>query len=475
MPGFLRSTRGRLVLFQVGILAVASALGALAIFELVTIPQTSKLTQMLYDQWGAIAGGVDLSADGKVFYGPGQLPETSADQQVPIEANVYGPDGLVRQTQKQSLSGDFVAGVARQVLKTGQPFGPYDVVDASGDGRRLYVASEPLGPSRGHPAAAIAVSVSTADLDALTRRLLATLGLVGALVVALGAMLAWLVVGRTLAPVRAIAEAARTISERDLGQRVNVPAPADELGRLKATFNDMLARLELSFDSLRRFTADASHELRSPLTLMRTEVEVTLASPREREEYERVLRSVRNEVEHLSRVVDQMLLLAQADAGTLNPLRTEVDVADFVEEEAARWRGVSTARQVGIEVEAPASGTVTADPDLLRRVLDNLLDNALRHSPTGGRVMLRASRDNGDWTFEVADQGPGVPVGIRDRVFERFARADLVRTRRDGGAGLGLALSAAVAQAHGGSLELVEGNGSGAVFRLRLPSTAPMA
>src|SRR5262249_46396501 len=156
----------------------------------------------------------------------------------------------------------------------------------------------------------------------------------------------------------AIAGAARSVSERDLHRRVDVPAPDDELGELKATFNQMLARLEQSFESLRRFTADASHELRSPPTPIRTQVDGTPARARERDDYERVLHSVQSEVEHMSRVIDQLLLIAQADAGTLTPLRTEIDVADFVEEEAARWQPVAEAHGVRLEVRTPESGTL---------------------------------------------------------------------------------------------------------------------
>jgi signal transduction histidine kinase len=136
---------------------------------------------------------------------------------------------------------------------------------------------------------------------------------------------------------------------------------------------------------------------------------------------------------------------------------------------AVRWRRAADERGVELVVEAPASGTLEAGPHLLRRVLDNLLDNAVRHSPDVGRVVLAARRDGGGWLFEVADQGTGVSPELRGRIFERFARADPARSRSSGGAGLGLALSAAVARSHGGSLELLDDGRPGATFRLRLP------
>jgi signal transduction histidine kinase len=234
----------------------------------------------------------------------------------------------------------------------------------------------------------------------------------------------------------------------------------------------MLARLEASFETLRRFTADASHELRAPLTLMRTEVEVALTNARTKDDYEEVLRSVQGEVQHLARVSDHLLLLARADAGALIPNAETVDVADFVHEQGERWRSTAQAAKIKIDVKAPDSGTLVADPALLRRVLDNLLDNAIRHSPPLSTVKLSAEQEVGGWSFEVADQGPGISPEHRALLFTRFARTDSARTRQSGGAGLGLALSAAIARAHGGELELVDSM-SGAVFHLYVPTTPP--
>jgi signal transduction histidine kinase len=237
----------------------------------------------------------------------------------------------------------------------------------------------------------------------------------------------------------------------------------------------MLARLEAGFESMGRFTADASHELRAPLALMGAEVDGALRNNRTKEEYRRALESVRGEIDHLSRLTDQLLILARADAGALVPAREKVDVADFVHEAAARWQHAARDRRVRIDVDAPAAGSVEADAPLLRRVVDNLLDNAIRHTPAGTTVSVRASAVNGSWRLTVSDEGPGVPASYRDRLFTRFARADGARSPEDGGAGLGLALSAAIARAHGGTLELVDVEHEGAAFTLRLPaSTSPV-
>jgi heavy metal sensor kinase len=343
----------------------------------------------------------------------------------------------------------------------------------TGSPRRGYADQVILGDQPNQVSVAVVVTKSTSDLEFTIRRLLLTLVAGAILVVTVAGALAWVVVGRTLRPVRALSNTAREISEQELHRRVEVSTPDDEVGELKATFNQLLARLEQSFQGLRRFTADASHELRSPLALIRTEVDVALTRARGTDDYERVLHNVQDEVEHMSRVIDQLLLLAQADAGNLNPVRAQVDVADFVEETAARWQPVAQARGVTLEVDAPATGVVVGDPVLLRTVIDNLVDNAIRYSPTLAPVTLTARRSDGEWLVEVADRGPGVPHDMRERIFERFARADSVRTRRGGGVGLGLALSAAVVEAHGGRLELVQQAHAGACFRVHLPVESP--
>jgi signal transduction histidine kinase len=161
-------------------------------------------------------------------------------------------------------------------------------------------------------------------------------------------------------------------------------------------------------------------------------------------------------------------MLARAYSGALRPAATNVDVADFLHETAARWRPVAERRSVRLEVGAPDSGSACADPDLLRRLMDNLVDNAIGHTPEGTAVRLTGAVTAGGWNIDVHDEGPGVSESIRPVLFERFAGSDL-RARDSGGAGLGLALSRAIAEAHGGNLQLVDQNGAGATFRLFVP------
>jgi heavy metal sensor kinase len=294
--------------------------------------------------------------------------------------------------------------------------------------------------------------------------------LVGMVVLMIAAtVLGYGLAGAALRPVREITAAARAISEEDLHRRITLDLPPDEMGALADTFNAMLARLETAFDSLSRFTADAAHELRAPLALIRTEAEVTLSRSRSPQEYQASLATVLSEAERLGRLADQLLMLARAEAGALSPQMIDVDLAQLVTDTVRLWVPLGGERSVVVVSDAPDHGLVRGDPDLLRRLLDNLIDNAIRHSPARGEVVVSARLVASSWELSVADSGPGVPEAARASIFERFSRADQARARETGGAGLGLALCRAIAHLHRGSIGLDRGPGAGARFVVRLP------
>jgi heavy metal sensor kinase len=458
----LRTTRGRLVAFAIAILGAALLLADGGVLGSLALTESNGTDSVLVSQANVIAGGIE-DQNGQLSFGTGELPgETQGG--IAVDAAIVSPSGTVTQTSAKPLPTAVLTDLAAKADRSGGPVWA-DVTDVRGSPRRVYAI--PLTVS-GQKTAALVVSRSISEQQATLARTVVLTGLFSAAVLLVGGVLAYWLAGRVLRPVSVIASLARSISERDLHRRVDVKVPDDELGELVATFNGMLARLEAAFDSLRRFTADASHELRAPLTLMLNELEGNLAKARTNEEYRQAIETQMAEVEHLARLADQLLMLARADAGALHPAPEAVDVADFLHETAARWSIVADQRGRHIDVSAPDAGQATADPSLLRRVVDNLIDNALRYAPEGTGVLLRAYPANSGWTFEVSDRGPGVPTEYRDHLFERFARPDGARTRDAGGAGLGLALSAAIARAHGGDLELSDGE-PGAVFELHLP------
>ncbi|MEU8997336.1 HAMP domain-containing sensor histidine kinase [Streptomyces caniferus] len=264
----------------------------------------------------------------------------------------------------------------------------------------------------------------------------------------------WLVTRRALRPVEGIrGEMAAITASTDLSRRVPVPSSQDEVGRLARTTNETLAALETSVERQRRFVADASHELRSPIASLRTQLEVGVAHP----ELLDVPGAVEDTV-RLQRLAADLLLLARLDAGE-RPAEARVDLAAMVREESSQ----RVADRVPVQAGELAAGEVAGSRGQLARVLGNLLDNAQRHAAASVRVAVVRE---GEWAvLRVEDDGPGVPEGERERIFERFVRLDDARARDDGGAGLGLAIARDVAERHGGSLAVR----AGSVFELRLP------
>ena len=286
----------------------------------------------------------------------------------------------------------------------------------------------------------------------------------------------WAIARHSLAPVSAMSRQARTITAQALGARMPIVNPTDELGVLALSFNDLLHRLEESFATQRRFMADASHELRTPIATSRTAVSVTLKQPhRDETEYRDALRIVEDQTWRLTRIVDDMLTLARADTGEY-PLHPVSFYLDELVHDVARAARVLARAGARIEVSAPVEMPFTGDEDLLRRMLLNLVDNALQHVPADGEVRLALEQANGELRIVVSDNGPGIPVEAQAHIFERFYRADRARSRRDAtegtGAGLGLAIAKWIAEAHRGRLALVRSDSRGTTFEAVFPFTS---
>jgi two-component system OmpR family sensor kinase len=274
--------------------------------------------------------------------------------------------------------------------------------------------------------------------------------------------------GVALRPTSEITAQAEAITAGTLSERITAHADVDEFTRLVSVLNGMLDRLGRSFDLQRQFTADASHELRGPLTVLKGDIDVTLKRERTASEYRETLERCREEVDRLSRLAGDLLVLARSDAALPLEHVSEVDLRDVLERVRGRFVAIAGERGVRIETSGP-SVLVSGDPALLERVVSNLLDNAVKHSSTGGIVAAEVDAGR-DAVLTVRDEGPGIPPEHVTRLFHRFFRADPAR-QRSAGAGLGLAIAQAAAEAHGGRLEFM-GNAPGAVFRLTLPRDA---
>ena len=289
-----------------------------------------------------------------------------------------------------------------------------------------------------------------------------------ALFVALGTAGASLT-NRVFSAIDDVVRHAQRIGEAHLAERLAHPGTRDEIGRLVDTLNDMLARLDHSFEAQQRFTADASHELRSPLSRLRTEIELALRRPRTPAEYQATLRSCMEEAERLTLLVEELLVLARLDAGQERGPTETVCLNELAQDAARRLDSTARQRQVHIILEhAPrVNAMVARGPASL--VLANLLDNALKFSPAGSSVTLRVAAVGAHAVVSVADTGPGLQADELPHLFDRFYRGTAARASGVPGVGLGLALSQAIVHAHGGSIEASSPASGGATFSIRLP------
>jgi heavy metal sensor kinase len=282
----------------------------------------------------------------------------------------------------------------------------------------------------------------------------------------------YLLAKKALAPVERMAKAASEITARRLGIRLEVSTPTDELGQLATTLNEMMARLERSFEEIRRFTADAAHELRTPLSILRTEAEVALRMPREPEHYRQVIETMLEEVERLSRLAEQLLFLCREDAGLVPHDREPVRLDEVLLEVAEHMRAVATERWLSLDVHDIAACQVLGDEDQLRRLLFNVVDNAIKFTPAGS-ISVRGETEDGHVQVVVSDTGIGIPAEHLSRVFDRFYRVDPARGQEVEGTGLGLAIGRSIAEAHGGELRIESTVGVGTKVSLTLPVLEP--
>jgi heavy metal sensor kinase len=278
----------------------------------------------------------------------------------------------------------------------------------------------------------------------------------------------WLLGFQGLRPLTTMAAEAQTITEKTVANRLTVPPAGEELEQLALAFNRVLERLGSALSTQRQFMADASHELRTPVSIMRTAADVTL-SQRDRDdaEYRDALMVVSQQSSRLARLVDDMLVLARADAGGYPMIVTEVDLSALVALSVRELRSRAAEQNITMRTSLNAL-FVNGDETLLRRMVSNLLGNALKYTPRGGEIKITLTSEGTNALLRVADTGPGIPPDDRERVFERFVRLD--PSRAGEGAGLGLAIARWVAEVHAGHLWILSSGPTGTVFAARLPA-----
>lgn len=287
--------------------------------------------------------------------------------------------------------------------------------------------------------------------------------------IALAGIGGWLLARRALRPVQVMTQAARRISAFHLSERVKESGTGDELDQLARTLNETLERLDASFIQMRQFSADASHELQTPLTVLKGEIEVALRSHREAGEYKVTLESALEEINRMAKLVEGLLFLARADSGVLKIDRQSVEIRDLVHDVQAEMSKTAVEGRVELICENTEPARVVGDPVLLRQLIQNLVHNGLKYTPEGGRVEVQTALADGWATIAVSDNGEGIDPDEKDKIFQRFYRSARAKSQSDGSSGLGLSIVESIVKAHKGKIEVTSKLGSGTTFKVSLP------
>ncbi|MGA8248986.1 MAG: HAMP domain-containing sensor histidine kinase [Nocardioides sp.] len=341
------------------------------------------------------------------------------------------------------------------------------LVTGLAEGERERVLAAPLA---GHPGWVAVAGVSLETMDATLRRVTAELLVAGGVLVLVAGFGAYGLARAALSPVERLRREVADLSEREDAPGVRVPRTRDEIAALATTMNQLLDRLRGALARQRALVADASHELRTPFAVLSGELELAARPGRSREELALAVERAGEETARLARLTEQLLFLARSDEDRAPPRRDRTDVRRLLTRSADHAASRALAADIRCEVDAPQGLVAALDPDRIGEAIDNLVDNAVRFAPAGTAVMVSALTVGPDLVIEVADSGPGFPAEFLPHAFERFARPDSSRARRDGGAGLGLAIVDAIAHAHGGTATVRNRPEGGSVVALELPA-----
>lgn len=466
----LDSIRGKLTLWHTGVLALALIAFSVGVYAL--------MARKLH---GRLDAGLRTSLEGTVRLFVHEKEEGDSDDHAAASAmrKYYYPRQAIAffnergEGLKEQLLGEVRATLPAELAALDREGVQLFTREAPGVEHGLRIAVQRIR-TPGQGKVFLVISQPRDEMEEDLELLAGILGAAVPLALLLAAAGGWFLARKSLAPVMEMSDAARRIGAANLDQQLPVANPRDELGQLATTFNELLERLHAAFSQQRQFMADASHELRTPLSVMNTAVQVTLESPsREEGEYRDALSLIGEQVQRLARIVEEMFTLARADAGRRELHRSSFYLDELLAEAARAAAVLAQRKGVAVGVGPLSETPFYGDEALLRQLLLNLLDNAIRYTPERGEVSLALAREASCLHISVTDTGSGIPKDEQPHIFERFYCVDKARSRAEkgngGGAGLGLSIARWIADAHAGSLILRRSDYRGSTFELTLP------
>jgi heavy metal sensor kinase len=465
------SVRVRLTLWYVAVMVVVLAVYAVGVYTFVSRSVSQALDERLRADFYWAAATVDEGPDGLVM--PVPQVDLLLEQEAPW-VQVWSEDGsqllfINSEAMSRPLPGTqkLAAGTGDAIVSFPTGGGaPMRVMSA-----RSYVCPCVEDPktglrSIGKRQVTVQVARSEEAMQRQLRDLLLILVLGLPVAVGVAGLGGYVLARRALAPIEEMTARARTITAERLGHRLPVANPENEMGRLATVFNETLGRLEASFDQMRRFTTDVSHELRTPLTAIRSVGEVGLRGHRDESAYRGIIGSMLEEVDRLASLVDRLLTLSRAEMHQAKLSRDTVDLSALADDVVSHLAVLAEEKRQTLSIDRRASPVVSADRLVLRQALINLVDNAIKFTPAAGHVRIRIDQTPQDAVVEVIDSGPGISNDARERIFDRFYRAN---DANGSGTGLGLSLAKGAVEALGGQLTLAATGTTGTAFRISIP------
>jgi len=451
------NVRVRLTLWYVTVMLVVLAVYAAAVFTFVSRNASATLDTRIRSDFQWASAMVDETPEGDIAWSYDDITEEES-----FWFQVWSPDGALLfqniEARNSPIPGsrELAFTADDTVVALDHPVAPVRVLT-----RRGRIGDTPV---------IIQVARSEAAMRAELRQLALILALGLPLAVAIAGLGGYTLARRALLPIERMAERARTITAERLHDRLPVHNPDDEMGRLADVFNETLARLEGSFEQMRRFTADVSHQLRTPLTAIRSVGEVGLREHRDEAAYRGIVESMLEEADRLASLVDRLLMLSRAETGETRAAAEVFDLYGLAEEVAGYLEVLAEEKRQSIVCERTGAPQAVADRFAIRQALINLVDNAIKFSPVGGQIRIRVAETRGEAIVDVTDSGGGIDPAARERIFDRFYRAADTETL---GAGLGLSIAKGAVEASGGRLMLAASGAGGSTFQMALPRAKP--